>query len=78
MKRGGRYSNLWKVPIEAASVDHFTLHDIRRTAASEVDRVDRKLTVQFCELPIHLFAVQRPSKKTDESRVGRVPQMLPT
>lgn len=41
MKRGGRYSDLWKVLIENAGVEHFTLHDIRRTAASEVDRVER-------------------------------------
>lgn len=40
-KRGSHYFRAWKELIHNAGVAHFTLHDIRRTAASEVDRIDR-------------------------------------
>ena len=48
-KQGGRFSANWKVLIEHAGVPHFTVHDIRRTAASEVDRVERGLGKVFLQ-----------------------------
>lgn len=48
-KRGGRYSENWKVPFAHCDVPYFTLHDIRRTAASEVDRIDRGLGKVFLQ-----------------------------
>lgn len=42
LARGSRFSKLWRELLTAAEVsEHFTLQDIRRTAASEAERVER-------------------------------------
>lgn len=35
----GRFTLIWREILEAAGIERFTLHDIRRTAASEIERV---------------------------------------
>lgn len=52
LRRGGRFYVQWDDLMEAAGIpeeDRFSIHDLRRTGGSEVDRVDRGLGKVFLQ-----------------------------
>lgn len=52
-RRGGLFYKYWREIIQRAGVEHFGLHDLRRTGASEIDRVDRGLGKVFLQHAPH-------------------------
>lgn len=72
-----RFEQRWRGLIEAAGVEHFTLHDIRRTAASEAERVGRGfggLLLQHCPKSVtEAFYLNRTEELRQCIEAMRVP-----